>query len=332
MRIYWKFCWNLVSTLLIAGVLSWLWVLLSAPPPASVPLHGVSADRQTSPALFLWIDDVGSPPSSLDQIGGGQSGGPGPPLVESEVGREESPPPFEVEQEEQTPSSVELEGAGEEGGSVEPPTEGGSEAAPQIPVTEGETEEITEGDRTRADAAAGDLRSTIRFHAYRFSYPALGLVDIPVARPSMTYWARREWERLEDQLQAAMRQGLTVYPHSPLLGDPGNIVIAGHSSPPSSQYNGAYGQVFASLPRSQPGDRIVVEQGDQRLTYEVTRTRVVSATATDILLQGQGNELTIITCYPIGTTQSRFVVQARLTDPAPSVGTGHGEGREVAMR
>jgi LPXTG-site transpeptidase (sortase) family protein len=158
--------------------------------------------------------------------------------------------------------------------------------------------------------------STIRTHAYTFSFERLGLKGVPIARTNRTHWNAQHWDELEEQLQFAMRFGLAAYPHSPPPGLPGNLVIAGHSSPPSPTYDGSYGRVFAVLPGARTGDRITITQRESVFTYEVTDIRVIPATFVDVLLQDENRvQLTLITCYPIGTTRERLIVSATLVEP-----------------
>lgn len=148
------------------------------------------------------------------------------------------------------------------------------------------------------------------------SYPTLG-IGAPVGKPSLTQWKSRNWRALEDQMQFGLLHGVVAYPHSPPIGGEGNIVIAGHSSAPTLNARGSpYQDVFASLPEAKIGDRIELRDtmGTPAI-YEVIETHVVPATETSILLQDtKKSELTLFTCYPVGTTKERWVVRARLVE------------------
>lgn len=153
------------------------------------------------------------------------------------------------------------------------------------------------------------------------SYARLG-IQAPIGKPSLEHWKNRNWRALEEQMQFGLLHGVVAYPHSPSFGGQGNIVIAGHSSAPTPEVRGsAYESVFASLPEAKRGDRI--ELRDQRgasHVYEVIETAVIPATETSILLQDESaQDLTLFTCYPVGTTQDRFMVRAKLVQEQPSV-------------
>ena len=59
----------------------------------------------------------------------------------------------------------------------------------------------------------------------------------------------------------------------------------------------------------------MIADGDERFTYVVTETFIVQAEDTGILdpVNAEGS-LTLITCYPVGTTRQRFVVKAKRRD------------------
>lgn len=159
---------------------------------------------------------------------------------------------------------------------------------------------------TRGELQEWELRS-----AFRISIPSLG-IRAPVLLPSRTYWDRQQWDLLEAQMQAGMLHGTVAYPHSGRLGA-GALFVAGHSSPPSQRAKeSGYGEVFAKLPHIEIGEEIIVIVGEERFTYIVSEAFVVRAMDTGILESGkEGGVLTLITCYPVGTTQKRFVVRAK---------------------
>ncbi len=149
--------------------------------------------------------------------------------------------------------------------------------------------------------------------AYTVGIPDLG-VRAPVYLPSRRFWDTQEWGLLEDQMQAGLLYGTVAYPHSSRPGV-GPLVIAGHSSPPSDRASESpYGHVFARLPEIGVGQHIVITDGEEQFRYAVTEMFIVPSSDTSILdLTSTGaDSLTIITCYPVGTTRERFVVKATL--------------------
>jgi LPXTG-site transpeptidase (sortase) family protein len=148
------------------------------------------------------------------------------------------------------------------------------------------------------------------------SIPKIG-VHAPVFLPDRTFWDAQQWESLEEQMQSGLAQGAVAYPHSVRPGENGSVIIAGHSSPPDERaQQSAYGHLFRRLPELVEGDVITVLQTDgSYIDYAVRTTKIVPATETDILQQRDNKAiLTLITCYPIGTTRDRWVVTAERID------------------
>lgn len=90
---------------------------------------------------------------------------------------------------------------------------------------------------------------------------------------------------------------------SPLPGNPGNAVIAGHRD-----------THFAFLAELRAGDLLIVERTDrERHRFVVTATEIVAPDDRSILDSTSRAELTLVTCYPfIGVARSdqRYAVRA----------------------
>jgi sortase A len=99
------------------------------------------------------------------------------------------------------------------------------------------------------------------------------------------------------------------------------MVIVGHSSDfPWS--DGKYKNVFALLDKLAVGDKIVVTYGSEKYIYQVTGSKVVKPTDLSVLKKTASPTLTLLTCYPVGSTRSRLIVTAKLlSDNAGSVQT-----------
>ncbi len=148
------------------------------------------------------------------------------------------------------------------------------------------------------------------------SIPKIG-VRAPVYMPSRDHWDSRRWDMLEEQMQVGLAAGAVAYPHSVMPGRKGTLFIAGHSSPPTVEADSrGFGHLFRRLPELREGDIITIVQGGGRyVDYEVHSTTVVSSTETSILEQQNDDAgLTLMTCYPVGTTRDRWVVSAHRVD------------------
>ena len=169
-------------------------------------------------------------------------------------------------------------------------------SAPEMPLEKGVT-----------DFDTWELRNV-----YNLSIPKIN-VHTQVSLPSKTYWDAKEWELLEEQMQVGLAAGAVAYPHSPRPGGRGNLIIAGHSSPPDERArSGGHGRLFERLPELDEGDTISVTAGSKFVDYEVTGIEIVSPSQTQILAQQSASaQLKLITCYPIGSTRDRWVVTAQ---------------------
>ena len=87
-------------------------------------------------------------------------------------------------------------------------------------------------------------------------------------------------------------------------GSLGNIAIAGHRD-----------THFAFLRDLREGDALIVETRKGQRRYEVTGTRIVHESVTEVLEPSGHPELTLITCFPFGAVVPggplRYVVNAR---------------------
>lgn len=89
---------------------------------------------------------------------------------------------------------------------------------------------------------------------------------------------------------------------TPWLGQPGNVVLAGHRD-----------TVFRPLERIRAGDVIEVTGHSATVRYTVISTKVVEPTDLSVLDASDGNTLTLITCFPfvyVGHAPHRFIVRA----------------------
>lgn len=91
---------------------------------------------------------------------------------------------------------------------------------------------------------------------------------------------------------------------------PGNIVLAGHRF----LYTATNGGLFYNLPELKKDDLIYIKWDNVLYEYQVFNTRSVLPTQTDVRDADPNvpHKLTMYTCYPLGSTAQRFVVEAKL--------------------
>lgn len=150
-----------------------------------------------------------------------------------------------------------------------------------------------------------DLDSWELTPTWSIAIPSLN-ISAPVLLPSGKFWNQRAWTMLEEQMQVGLNNGSVAYPHSAAPGGVGNLIIAGHSSPPDeASAQSAYGHLFAKLPEIAIGDEVTVSG----VTYRIDDKFVVSPSEVSILAQqDEESMLKLITCYPVGTTKNRMII------------------------
>lgn len=114
-----------------------------------------------------------------------------------------------------------------------------------------------------------------------------------------------------NEYQRALAQGVAHARGSSLPGEPGNVFIFSHSS--ANFYEaGRYNSIFYLLNKLEPGDEIKLYYQGQPLIYRVSETKIVPAGAVNYLKSGSGEQtLTLMTCWPAGTTLKRLLVIAK---------------------
>ncbi|MDP3685545.1 MAG: class D sortase [bacterium] len=123
----------------------------------------------------------------------------------------------------------------------------------------------------------------------------------------------------EDVLQHDLERGAIHYPGTAIPGSVGNAFIAAHSSDYPWK-PGQYKRVFAQLGALKVGDDdIVVTYRDRggttrRFRFRVAETAVVRDDDERMFAQGDAPELTLVTCWPLGTSWRRLMVKTVLVE------------------
>lgn len=97
----------------------------------------------------------------------------------------------------------------------------------------------------------------------------------------------------------------TAVHYWPIAGYPGtagNIILAGHV--------GYRGEIFHRLPEVQQGDSVLVTYGGQERRYLVREVLTVLPSETRVMGPTPHEQLTLITCIPIGVYSHRLIVRA----------------------
>ncbi len=113
---------------------------------------------------------------------------------------------------------------------------------------------------------------------------------------------------------SSLEKGAGLYPGFQLPGQFGQSVILGHSSK-TSWYSGEYAYIFALLNKLQNEDEFYIVSKNDMLVYRVFASNILTPEQTnDLILKTPKNEsnVILITCWPIGFSSKRVVIQARL--------------------
>lgn len=121
---------------------------------------------------------------------------------------------------------------------------------------------------------------------------------------------------IEDrEVLRALQVGVVRYPNGVEPGQPGVVVIAGHST--GEPWKGRYRFTFLRTGNLQHGDVISVDHNGTRYTYRVTGQRLMNPRHTPFLeSSAETPRLAIVTCWPLWTTQQRLVIEAELSGTA----------------
>lgn len=105
----------------------------------------------------------------------------------------------------------------------------------------------------------------------------------------------------------ALEDGVAHFKGTAKPGQGSNIFIFGHSS--FYWYKpGDYKEIFKELEQVAIGDEIILWYQSKEYKYKVVETKVVEPTEVEVLKQTQEEQVTLMTCVPVGTTRYRLIV------------------------
>ena len=144
----------------------------------------------------------------------------------------------------------------------------------------------------------------------RLIIPKIGknipLVDVPGIN---TF----DFDHMENIFMQELEKGVVRYPGTALPGEKGNAFIFGHSSN-YPWVKGEYNEVFALLDELEYGDQIIVYYNQKKFIYTIREKKVVHPGDVKALERHDDKaEISLMTCWPVGTTLKRMLVFAELT-------------------
>jgi LPXTG-site transpeptidase (sortase) family protein len=156
------------------------------------------------------------------------------------------------------------------------------------------------------------LPSNIAITPYenRIVIPKIGknipLVDVAIEKGF-------DFDHMENIFMQELEKGVVRYPGTAKPGELGNAFVFGHSSN-YPWLKGDYNDVFALLDELVYGDQIIVYYGQKKFTYTIREKRIVRPGDVKVLERDSSKkELSLMTCWPLGTTINRLIVFAELT-------------------
>lgn len=110
--------------------------------------------------------------------------------------------------------------------------------------------------------------------------------------------------------QRALTQGVAHAKGTSYPGEAGNVFIFSHSGVDFYEAN-RYNALFYLINKLVPGDEIYLFYKKQKFAYRVTEKKTVSPERVEYLTSDSPEKtLTLMTCWPAGTTLSRLIVVA----------------------
>lgn len=126
-----------------------------------------------------------------------------------------------------------------------------------------------------------------------------------------------DFDHMENIFMKELEKGVIRYPGTARPGENGNAFIFGHSSN-FPWMPGAYNQVFALLDQLVYGDEIIVYYNQKKYVYVISEKQIVKPGDVKVLNRDVNKkELSLMTCWPVGTTLKRMVVFAELKEVTP---------------
>ena len=162
----------------------------------------------------------------------------------------------------------------------------------------------------------GDLDPTITVATHE--KPTVMIPKINVEVP-VTFGAKNDVK----SKNAAMTNGVANFSipgASAKPGQIGNFVISGHSGGDPWQRSD-YKFIFSGLPRLAVGDMIYMDYEGTRYAYKLTGTIIVDPSDVNALRKIATDNagkpmITLLTCYPLGTSRQRYVVYGEQVSPS----------------
>lgn len=117
----------------------------------------------------------------------------------------------------------------------------------------------------------------------------------------------------KEEYSKALKQGAAHAQGTAYPGNQGNVFIFAHSTS-SQNLVTRYNAIFYLLNKLEKGDEVQLTYGKDNFKYKVVETRVITPEEVSYLnKKGNQKTVTLMTCWPAGTTWKRLLVIGELT-------------------
>lgn len=142
----------------------------------------------------------------------------------------------------------------------------------------------------------------------RLMIPSLG-VNVPIV--DVKFYTTQKLE--EGDFHKELAQWVVKYPMTPTPGQTGNILIFGHTSD-YRRNNNTFGQVFSKIPKLHVGSVVKMVRWGQVYQYEIIEKVIKDpkAVAGEYEKYKDGQYVTLVGCYPIGTDSRRIMLIGKM--------------------
>jgi LPXTG-site transpeptidase (sortase) family protein len=145
--------------------------------------------------------------------------------------------------------------------------------------------------------------------------------------PKINVTAPITWNtpNIPEKVSSGLEKGTIHLVGTALPGEVGNVFITGHSS----NYlwaKGNYKSIFALIPELVIGDQIYIRYINTTYIYKINSKNTVKADNLTVLRQGKDSTLTIMTCWPVGSSLYRMVEVADQIYPNPKFNSNQNNG------
>lgn len=181
-------------------------------------------------------------------------------------------------------------------------------------------------DVVRTPALAAEPRAALPSTPDVVETPSAGnWIRIPALSIDLPLVASRSMESAD--VLRALQIGVVRYPNGVEPGQPGVVVVSGHST--GEPWKGRYRFAFLHAKNLHVGDAIYVDHEGVRYTYRVIGQRLLNPRSTPFLeSRSVTARLALVSCWPIWTTRERLAIDAELVGTARLVVSASARGHQ----